>query len=96
MFTLGVWAFGRDSSAGVVGDTSIVAAVDEEKLGRSTGIGGLPRMAISRCLDQGGAKIADVQLAAFPGWPAFSALREAHPQFLGMDALAIGDFLIVK
>lgn len=53
-------------------------------------------MPISRCLDQGGAKIADVQLAAFPGWPAFSALREAHPQFLGMDALAIGDFFIVK
>lgn len=56
MFTLGVWAFGRDSSAGVVG----------------------------------------VQLAAFPGWPALSALQEAHPQSLGMDALATGDFFIVK
>ena len=53
-------------------------------------------MAISRCLDQGGAKIADVQRAAFPGWPAFSALREAHPHFLGVDARAIGDFFIVK
>lgn len=57
-----------------------------------------PRMAISRCLDQGNAKIADVKFAAFPGRAALSALREAHSRFLcgGMDALAIGDFFIVK
>ena len=77
MFTLGIWAFGRDSSAVLVDDTSIVAAIEEEKLGRSTGMGGIPRMAISRCLDQGDAKITDVQLAAFPGRPTRSALREA-------------------
>ena len=65
MFTLGVWAFGRDSAV-VVDDTSIVAADEKEKRGRSTGFGrGLPRMAISRCLDQGNAKTTDVTLAAF-------------------------------
>ena len=77
MFTLGIWAFGRDSSAVLVDDTSIVAAIEEEKLGRATGMGGIPRMAISRCLDQGNAKITDVQLAAFPGRPTLAALREA-------------------
>src|SRR5438874_1548986 len=77
MLTLGIWAFGRDSSAVLVDDTSIVAAIEEEKLSRSTGMGGIPRMAISRCLEQRNAKITDVQLAAFPRRPALSALREA-------------------
>ena len=39
MLTLGIWAFGRDSSAVLVDDTSIVAAIEEEKLSRSTGMG---------------------------------------------------------
>src|SRR5437667_11942257 len=77
MLTLGIWAFGRDSSAVLVDDTSIVAAIEEERLIRSTGMDGIPRMAISRCLEQRNAKITDVQLAAFPRRPALSALREA-------------------
>ena len=77
MLTLGIWAFGRDSSAVLVDDTSIVAAIEEEKLSRSTGMGGIPRMAIARCLEQGNARISDVQLAAFPRRPTLSALREA-------------------
>ena len=77
MFALGIWAFGRDSSAVLVDDTSIVAAIEEEKLGRTTAMGGIPRMAISRCLEQGNAKITDVELAAFPRRPTLSALREA-------------------
>ena len=77
MLTLGIWAFGRDSSAVLADDTSIVAAIEEEKLSRSTGMGGIPRMAISRCLEQRNAKITDVQLAAFPRRLTLSALREA-------------------
>src|SRR5437660_12594505 len=76
MLTLGIWAFGRASSAVLVDDTSIVAAIEEEKLSRSTGMGGIPRMAISRCLEERNAKITDVQLAAFPRRPAISAMRE--------------------
>jgi len=77
MLTLGIWAFGRDSSAVLVNDSSTVAAVEEEKLSRSTGMGGILRMAISRCLDRRNAKITDVQLDAFPRRPALSAIREA-------------------
>src|SRR5947199_10503817 len=40
-------------------------------------MGGIPRMAISRCLEQRNSKITDVQLSAFPPRPALSALREA-------------------
>jgi carbamoyltransferase len=77
MLTLGIWAFGRDSSAVLVDETSIVAAIEEEKLSRSTGMGGIPRLAIARCLEQRNARITDVQLAAFPRRLALSAWREA-------------------
>lgn len=78
MLTLGIWSFGRDSSAVLVDETSVVSAIEEEKLSRSTGMGGIPRLAITRCLEQCNARIADVQLAAFPRRLAISALREAR------------------
>ena len=81
MLTLGIWAFGRDSSVVLVDDTSIVAAIEEEKLSRSTGAGGIPRQAVARCLEQANAKIQDVQIAAFPLRPRVSALREAGSHF---------------
>jgi carbamoyltransferase len=81
MLTLGVWAFGRDSSAVLVDEISIVAAIEEEKLSRSSGTGGIPRLAVARCLEQANAKIQDVQIAAFPLRPRISALREAGFHF---------------
>src|SRR5947208_12314678 len=81
MLTLGIWAFGRDSSVVLVDDNSIVAAIEEEKLSRSAGTGGIPRLAVARCLEQANAKIQDVQIAAFPLRPRISALREAGFHF---------------
>src|SRR5436190_1729186 len=78
MLTLGIWSFGRDSSAVLVDETSIVSAIEEEKLSRSTGMGGIPRLAIARCLDQCKAKISDVQFAAFPRRLPISTLRETR------------------
>src|SRR2546430_7164924 len=78
MLTLGIWSFGRDSSAVLVDETSIVSAIEEEKLSRSTGMGGIPRLAIARCLDQCKAKISDIQFAAFPRRLAISTLRETR------------------
>jgi carbamoyltransferase len=78
MLTLGIWAFGRDSSVVLVDDTSIVTAIEEEKLSRSAGTGGIPRLAVARCLEQGNAKIQDVQIAAFPLRPGIAAFREAR------------------
>ena len=40
-------------------------------------MGGIPRMAISRCLELGNGRITDIQLAAFPRRLTLSALREA-------------------
>ncbi len=81
MLTLGIWAFGRDSSVVLVDETSIVAAIEEEKLSRSAGAGGIPRLAVARCLEQANAKIQDVQIAAFPFRPGLSAFREARVHF---------------
>lgn len=81
MLTLGIWAFGRDSSAVLVDETSIVAAIEEEKLSRSAGTGGIPRLAVARCLEQANARIPDVQTAAFPLRPRSSAFREASFHF---------------
>src|SRR6266576_6109511 len=81
MLTLGIWAFGRDSSVVLVDETSIVAAIEEEKLSRSVGAGGIPRLAVVRCLEQGNARIQDVQIAAFPFRPGLSALRQARVHF---------------
>jgi carbamoyltransferase len=78
MLTLGIWGFGRESSAALVDQNSIVAAIEEEKLSRSTGMGGLPRLAIARCLEQRRANIGDVQVAAFPRRLVISAIREAR------------------
>jgi len=81
MLTLGIWAFGRDSSVALVDETSIIAAIEEEKLSRSAGTGGIPRLAVARCLEQANAKIQGVQIAAFPLRPRISALREAAFHF---------------
>lgn len=81
MLTLGIWAFGHDSSVVLVDETSIVGAIEEEKLSRSAGTGGIPRLAVDRCLEQANAKIQDVQIVAFPLRPRISALREARFHF---------------
>src|SRR5215471_8862353 len=81
MLTLGIWAFGRDSSVVLVDDATIVAAIEEEKLSRSTGMGGIPRLAVTRCLEQHDSKIQDVQIVAFPFRPGISAIREAGLRF---------------
>ncbi len=81
MLTLGIWAFGRDSSVVLVDETSIVAAIEEEKLSRSAGAGGIPRLRVAGGLEQANARIQDVQVAAFPFRPAICAFREAKFHF---------------
>ena len=51
----------------------MVAAIE---VSRSTGMGGIPRMASSRSLEQRNAKITDVRLVAFRRRLTLSALHE--------------------
>ena len=71
-----MWAFGRDSSVALADESSIVAAIEEEKLSRSAGTGGIPRLAAARCLAQANAKLQDVEIVAFPIRPGLFAARE--------------------
>jgi carbamoyltransferase len=77
MRALGIWSYGRSSAAALVDDTSIVAAIEEEKLFRTPGEGGIPRLAIARCLEQCGARPSDISAVAFPRRVARATLREA-------------------
>lgn len=77
MLSLGIWSFGPGSSAVLVDDSTIVAAIEEEKLSRAPGAGGIPHLAIARCLQEAGARLSDVQVAALPRRLLTRALREA-------------------
>src|SRR5260370_42716227 len=80
MLTLGIWSFGPDSSAVLLDDTSVLAAIEEEKLNRSSGAGGIPRLAIKWCLEQHGVNLSDVEIFAFLGRLDRKVLREAKFQ----------------
>src|SRR5258708_1015916 len=91
MLTLGIWSFGPDSSAVLLDDTSVLAAIEEEKLNRSSGAGGIPRLAIKWCLEQHGVNLSDVEIVAFPGRLLRKALREAKFQLrLGLSRPGVG------
>ncbi len=93
MLTLGIWSFGPDSSAVLLDDTSVLAAIEEEKLNRSSGAGGIPRLAIKWCLEQRGVNLSDVEIVAFPGRLLRKALREAKFQLrLGLSRPGASDW----
>lgn len=77
MLILGISSLRRDSAAALFDGTSVLAAIEEEKLSRASGRGGIPREAISRCLELHGARLSDVTLAALADRPREDALREA-------------------
>jgi carbamoyltransferase len=58
-------------------DASILFALEEEKLSRSTGMGGIPRRSIDRALEQVGAKSSDLNLVGVGRRLGATCLREA-------------------
>jgi carbamoyltransferase len=78
------WYDSHDSSAALVRDGQIVAAIQEERLSRSNHDGGVPLRAIAECLRMGGVQMRDVDAIVFPGLPyttgPASYLREASRQ----------------
>ena len=76
MLVLGIWSFGRNSAAVLVDDNSIVCAMEEEKLSRSPGAGGIPRLAIARCLELCGSRIGELKIAACPHRALRALLRD--------------------
>jgi len=66
MIILGINAYHANSSAAVMVDGRLVAAVEEERLNRVKYAAGLPALAIRFCLDAAGAKLTEVDHIAIP------------------------------
>ncbi len=69
MIILGINAYHANSSAAIVVDGRLVAAVEEERLNRVKYAAGLPVRAIRFCLDAAGAKLTEVDHIAVPRDP---------------------------
>jgi len=70
MVILGINAYHANSSAAIIADGHLLAAVEEERLNRVKYAAGLPVRAIQYCLDQAGVKLSEVDPSpsrAIPG-----------------------------
>ena len=77
MHILGISAMGHDSAAALLGDSGIVAAMEESKLARSRAIEGIPREAIRYCLERAGIGWRDVAHVAIASRPWRAWQRQA-------------------
>ncbi|MGC1967418.1 MAG: carbamoyltransferase N-terminal domain-containing protein, partial [Candidatus Acidiferrales bacterium] len=77
MYILGLSAMGHDSAAALLGDSGVAAAIEEGKLARTRGVGGIPRAAIHFCLERAGISWRDVAHVAIASDPARAWRRQA-------------------
>jgi carbamoyltransferase len=89
MIILGLNAFHGDSSAALVRDGKLIAAVEEERFRRVKHWAGFPSQSISYCLREAGLRLADVEHVAINqdgrAHPARKiAYLAAHPPEIGL------------
>lgn len=77
MYILGVSAMGHGPAAALLGDSGIVAAVEEGKLARTRSIEGIPRAAIHFCLNRVETAWRDVERVAIATRPVRAWTRKA-------------------
>jgi carbamoyltransferase len=77
MYILGLSAMGHDSAAALLGDSGIVAAMEESKLARTRAIEGIPREAIRYCLERAGIGWRDLGHVAIASRPWRAWQRQA-------------------
>jgi carbamoyltransferase len=77
MLVLGIASLDQDSAVALLDEKSILGAIEEEKLNRSLGAGTVPSRAITRVLEQHGAKPSDLTVAALADLPQQARLRES-------------------
>jgi carbamoyltransferase len=77
MLVLGVASLDADSGAALLDGNSVLGAIEEEKLNRSVAGEKFPRLAILSCLQQHGARINDLDLAALADLSQEARLRES-------------------
>ncbi len=76
MLVLGISDLEHDTAAALLGSDGFVAAIEEEKLSRSPGSGGIPHLAVERCLQEVGANCAELSFAGMAGRPKRAWLRD--------------------
>jgi carbamoyltransferase len=78
MYILGLSTTEHDPAAALIDERgAVVAAIEEGKLGRSRGLGGIPRAAIRFCFDRAGIGWRDVKRVAIATQPGRSWMRKA-------------------
>lgn len=70
------------SSAALVRDGEVIAAICEERLNRLKGFRGFPGMAIDHCLTQGGTCLDEIDMVVC-GWNPSWHMESPHPRFSG-------------
>jgi carbamoyltransferase len=73
MSILGISSMSHDSAVALLGESGIIAAIEEGKLARTRTIGGIPRAAIQFCLERAGITWRDVQHVAVASQPSGSS-----------------------
>lgn len=76
MMILGITGFEHDATAALIGDTGVVAAIEEDKLSRRPKTGGIPHLAIEFVMRRGGVRPADLAAVAVATCPRRAWLRE--------------------
>jgi carbamoyltransferase len=76
LLVLGISDLEHDSAVALLDSHRPVAAIEEDKLIRSPGKGGLPRLALNECLRQVGAQAKDISLVGLAFRPRHAWLRE--------------------
>ena len=86
---------GHDSAAALLGDSGIVAAMEESKLARSRVIEGIPRQAIRYCLERAGIgwhDVAHVAIASRP-WRAWQRQASFRAKLAPLAPVSSGYFV---
>jgi carbamoyltransferase len=77
MYILGISAMSHDSTAALLDESGIVAAIEEGKLTRNRTIGGIPRAAIQFCFERAGITWRDLGHIAVGSKPSRAFQRQA-------------------
>jgi carbamoyltransferase len=76
MYILGLSAMGHDPAAALVGETGVVAAIEEGKLARTRSFEGIPQAAIRFCLNRAGIGWHQIERVVIASRPERAWLRK--------------------
>ena len=90
MLILGVNAYHGDSSACIVKDGELIAAVEEERFRRIKHWAGFPSQAIKYCFDEGRVEIQNIDCIAINRDPRVHIMKKAWFTIRGLSVSVLG------